>query len=108
MVDEVRRVGMDEQSFGTGHGDVSVLTDVDARRVLEVSEGRDEATADALGQALPDEQRTQVAAVAMDMRQAFENSAAQQAPQADVVLVVPSWLIYSRNVSRDSCTTATC
>jgi transposase len=84
-VDEVRRVGVDEKSFGRGHDYISVLTDVDGRRVLEVSEGRDEAAADALWTSLPDAQRTKVEAVAMDMWQAFENSAAKQVPQAEVV-----------------------
>lgn len=84
-VDEVRHVGIDEKSFGKGHDYISVLTDIDGSRVLEVSEGRDEAAADALWEALPEEQREQVEAVAMDMWQAFENSAAKQAPQADIV-----------------------
>lgn len=84
-VDEVRRVGIDEKSFGRGHDYISVLTDVDGGRVLEVSAGRDEAAADALWSALPGKQRTKVEAVAMDMWQAFENSAAKQVPQAEVV-----------------------
>lgn len=84
-VDEVRHVGIDEKSFGKGHDYISVLTDIDGSRVLEVSEGRDETAADALWGALPEQQREQVEAVAMDMWQAFENSTAKQAPQADIV-----------------------
>jgi transposase len=84
-VDEVRHVGIDEKSFGKGHNYISVMTDIDGSRVLEVSEGRDEAAADALWEALPEEQREQVDAVAMDMWQAFENSAVKHVPQAAIV-----------------------
>lgn len=47
-LDEVRHVGVDEKSFGRGHDYVSVLTDLSGARVLEVSQGRDQAGADAL------------------------------------------------------------
>ncbi len=85
QVDEVQHVGIDEKSFGKGHNYISVMTDIDGSRVLEVSEGRDEAAADELWGALPAEQRGKVEAVAIDMWQAFENSVAKQVPQADVV-----------------------
>lgn len=84
-VDDVRRVGIDEKSFGKGHNYISVLTDIDGARVLEVSEGRDEAAADELWKALPPEQKEKVEAVAIDMWQAFENSVKKQVPQADIV-----------------------
>lgn len=84
-VDKVQHVGIDEKSFGKGHNYISVMTDIDGSRVLEVSEGRDEAAADALWEALPEAQRENVEAVAIDMWQAFENSVAKQVPNADVV-----------------------
>lgn len=84
-VDEVTHVGIDEKSFGRGHDYVSVMTDLDESRVLEVSEGRDETAANALWEAFTDEQKQRVEAVAIDMWQAFENSVTTNAPQAAIV-----------------------
>lgn len=84
-VDQVTRVGVDEKSFGRGHDYVSVMTDLDESRVLEVSQGRDEAAANALWETFTNEQRQRVEAVAMDMWQAFENSTRANAPQAKIV-----------------------
>lgn len=67
QVDEVRRVGMDEKSFGKGHSYVSVMTDLDGARVLDVVEDRTRAAADTLWQTLPEPQREKVTAVAVDM-----------------------------------------
>ena len=41
-VDQVRQVGIDEKSFGRGQDYVSLMTDLDGSRVLEVVPGRDE------------------------------------------------------------------
>src|SRR3989304_3962940 len=60
-------VGLDEKSFGRGQAYVSLLTDLLGHRVLEVVPGRDEPSACALWQSLPEAQRQQVAAAAMDM-----------------------------------------
>lgn len=83
--DEVRHVGMDEKSFGRGHDYVSLLTDLSGARVLEVSQGRDQAGADALWQALPEEQAAQVEAAAVDMWPAYATAVATHAPQAEIV-----------------------
>lgn len=40
-VDKVEHVGIDEKSFGRGQDYISVMTDIDGSRVLEVSQGRD-------------------------------------------------------------------
>tara|TARA_B100000809_G_scaffold228073_1_gene240839 strand:+ start:89 stop:802 length:714 start_codon:yes stop_codon:yes gene_type:complete len=45
-LDEVTHVGLDEKSFRRGQDYVSVMTDIDGSRVLDVSQGRDEAAAD--------------------------------------------------------------
>lgn len=84
-LDEVEHVGMDEKSFGRGHDYVSVMTDIDGARVLEVSRGRDEATANVLWSALAVEQKSHVKAVAMDMWPAFANSAERHVPEAEIV-----------------------
>jgi len=84
-VDEVTQVGLDEKSFRKGHNYVSVLTDLQGQRVLEVSEGRDEAAADRLWSSLPGPQRQQIQAAAIDMWPAFANSVTKHAPQAAIV-----------------------
>jgi transposase len=84
-LDDIPHVGIDEKSFGKGHDYVSVLTDIKGSRVLEVVPGRDEQAADQLWKTLSDEQKDQVEAVAMDMWQAFENSATSHVPQAEIV-----------------------
>jgi transposase len=63
-LEEVTHVGLDEKSFRRGQDDISVMTDIDASRVLEVSEGRDEAAADVLWDTLSQDQKEHVEAVA--------------------------------------------
>ena len=84
-LDDIKHVGMDEKSFGRGHDYVSVLTDINGSRVLEVTPGHDENSADELWKTLSEEQKGGVEAVAMDMWQAFENSAASNVPEAEIV-----------------------
>lgn len=84
-LDEVQHVGIDEKSFRRGHNYVSLMTDLDESRVLEVVEGHDEAAANLLWQTLSEEQRQQVEAVAIDMWPAFANSVETNAPQAEIV-----------------------
>jgi transposase len=84
-LEELGPVGMDEKNFGRGHSYVSVLSDLQQGRVLEVVKDRTEAAADQLWQTIPEAQRLQIPAVAMDMWEAFMNSARTNAPQADIV-----------------------
>ena len=85
QLDEVRRVGIDEKSFGAGHSYVSLMTDLEGSRVLEVVEDRTKAAADELWQTLTPPQREKVLAVAVDMWEPYMASAARQAPQAEIV-----------------------
>jgi len=85
QLDEVRRVGIDEKSFGAGHSYVSVMTDLEEARVLEVVEDRTRAAADELWQTLAPSQRERVLAVAVDMWEPFVSSVAQWAPGAEIV-----------------------
>lgn len=84
-VEEVKHVGMDEKSFLSGHNYVSVLTDLDQSRVLEVVPGRTEESATELWKSLPESQRKQIKAIAMDMWPAFIQAAEQMVPKADIV-----------------------
>jgi transposase len=82
---EIERVGMDEKSFRKGHRYISLLNDLDGGRVLEVVEGRKEAAADALWESLGEAGRASVKAVAIDMWEAFINSAEKRVPGAAIV-----------------------
>lgn len=81
----VRHLGMDEKSFGKGHAYVSIMTDLDNPRVLEVAQERTIEAADSLWETLPDAQREQVASVSIDMWQAFMTSAEKNVPNAEIV-----------------------
>ncbi len=84
-LDGVKRVGVDEKSFRRGQDYVSVMSDVDEHRVIEVVKGRSGDDADRLFEALNENQREQIEAVAMDMSAAFEGSAERMVPQAEIV-----------------------
>jgi len=83
--DGLAYVGIDEKSFGRGHDYVSVLTDIEGSRVLEVAEGRTREAADTLWNTLSSEQKQEVEAVAIDMWPAFLASAKAHVPKAKVV-----------------------
>jgi transposase len=85
QIDTLPYVGLDEKSFRKGHNYVSLLTDLAGQRVLEVSEGRDEAAADKLWESLSEEQCQQIEAAAIDMWPAFASSVCAHAPQAEIV-----------------------
>jgi len=79
------RAGMDEKSFRKRHRYITTLNDLDRGRVIEVVEGRTEADADRLWDAVPAATRATVEAVAMDMWQAFENATRKAVPSAQIV-----------------------
>lgn len=81
----VKQVGMDEKSFGRGQDYVSLMTDLSGRRVLDVVEGRDTASALKLWERLPATQRDRVEAVAIDMSPEFTSAAQQSARRAVIV-----------------------
>jgi transposase len=62
-----------------------VLTDIDGRRVLDVVPNRDSAAADQLLATLPEDQREQVVAAAIDMSAAYAKSIESWLPQAEIV-----------------------
>jgi transposase len=84
-LDGVSYVGVDEKSFGKGQDYVTVLTDVDSKRVLEVVQGRDQGSADGLWDVFTETQKQGVKAASIDMWQAFENSVKQNLVNADIV-----------------------
>jgi transposase len=81
----VRQIGLDEKSFKRGQRYVSLMTDLDDPRVLEVVAGRDTASAVALLETLPENQRAAVVAAAMDMGANFAAATRQVCPKAAIV-----------------------
>ena len=51
-VTPIRHIGIDEKSFGRGHDYITVLTDIDGSRVLDVAPERTQAAAEAVLQTL--------------------------------------------------------
>jgi len=81
----IQHLGIDEKSFRKGHNYVSLLTDLQRSRVLDVVEGRDGYACDKLFGTLTQEQLNDVEAIAMDMWRAYIKAAAEHLPNADVV-----------------------
>jgi transposase len=81
----LRYVGLDEKSFRKGQSYVSVLSDLVQGRVLEVVEGRDEQSGTVLWESLPELQRGEVAAAAMDMSAGFAAATRRAAPHVEIV-----------------------
>ena len=84
--EEIAWVGMDEKSFRKGHNYISVMSDIDGRRILEVAEGRSSDVAQKLiTEGLDSFQREMVCGVAMDMSAPFEAAVEAQLPNADII-----------------------
>ena len=85
QLDALKYLGMDEKSFRRGHSYITLLTDLEQARVLEVVEERTQEAAAQAWQSLSAEQKRTVEAVAVDMWEPFIQTVRQQVPDADVV-----------------------
>ena len=83
--DSVPYLGIDEKSSERGQPYISVLTDIERSRVLEVVPERKLTAAKKLLETLSPTQRSTVEAVAMDMWPAFMSATRECLPQADIV-----------------------
>ena len=72
----IKHIGIDEKSFGRGQDYITVLTDLDGSRVLDVAPERTQAAAESVLAALTVEQRQRVCAVAADMLPAYAKAVA--------------------------------
>ena len=81
----VPHLGIDEKSSQRGHSYVSILTDIDPSRVLDLVPERKLKAAKKLLNTLSPIQRDSVEAVAMDMWPAFISAVTTCLPQADIV-----------------------
>ena len=84
-LEQLRYLGLDEKSFRRGQSYISLLTDLEGSRVLEVTEGRNQAAAELLLATLGEKQLAQVEAVAMDMAGYYAAAARAALPQAAIV-----------------------
>ena len=85
QLEELKHLGMDEKSFQRGQSYITLLTDLDQSRVLDVVEERTTAAADQLWDTLSAEQKQAVEAVAVDMWEPFIQTIQKQVPEADIV-----------------------
>ena len=84
-LDQLKHLGMDEKSFKRGHSYITLLSDLEQSRVLDVVEERTAQAAEQLWATLTPEQKQSVEAVAVDMWEPFIQSIEQAVPEADIV-----------------------
>ena len=85
QLDHLKYLGLDEKSFKRGHSYISLLTDLEESRVLDVVEERTAEAADQLWEGLSPEQKQTVEAVAVDLWEPFIQTIQKQVPEADIV-----------------------
>jgi transposase len=85
QLEGLKHLGMDEKNFKRGQSYITLLTDLEQSRVLDVVEERTEEAADQLWATLSPEQKAEVEAVAVDMWEPFMNSIGRHVPDADIV-----------------------
>jgi len=85
QLEAMKHLGMDEKSFGRGQSYITLLTDLEQARVIEVVPDRTAEAAEQLWQTLSPEQKQAVEAVAVDMWEPFIRAIEKAAPEADIV-----------------------
>jgi len=85
QLEALQHLGMDEKSFGRGQSYITLLTDLEQARVIDVVEDRTAEAAEQLWQTLSPEQKQTVEAVAVDMWEPFIRTIEKEVPDADIV-----------------------
>ena len=85
QLEGLKYLGMDEKSFGRGQSYITLLTDLEQARVVDVVEKRTLEAAEELWQTLTPDQKQGVEAVAVDMWEPFIQTIQRQVPEADIV-----------------------
>ena len=85
QLEGLKHLGMDEKSFKRGQSYLTLLTDLEQSRVLDVVEERTAEAAEQLWETLSPEQKQAVEAVAVDMWEPFIQTIRKQVPDADIV-----------------------
>ena len=83
--ESIKYIGMDEKSFLKGQNYVTVMTDIEGKRVLDITQNRDTESVDKLWKVLTREQKEGIEAVSMDFWKAFITGAEKHVPQAAIV-----------------------
>lgn len=78
-------IGVDEKSFLKGHRYATILCDLDTSRVVEVARDRTAESLAELFRRIPEGQRQEIAAVAVDMWGPYINAVEELLPGADIV-----------------------
>ena len=78
-------IGIDEKSFMRGHSYITVVSDIDRSRVIEVGHGRDEAALTDILDTMTDVQKEGIQAAAVDMWGPYLNAVTKALPDADIV-----------------------
>lgn len=81
----LRRIGIDELSYRKGHKYVTIVTDLDAHRIVWVVEGRKARDLDGFFDALGPRGVAALEVAAIDMSKAFQAALRERAPHVDVV-----------------------
>jgi len=81
----IRRISVDEIARARRHKYLTVVTDLDRRKVIWVGKGRKSKNLKAFLRRLPKEDRKKLQVVAMDMWRAYHKAVTEAAPQAEVV-----------------------
>lgn len=85
---DLRRIGIDEKSVGKGHRYITVVTDLDQRRVIWAGEDRRTETLDRFFALLGKEGAEKIEAISMDMWRPFRASCRKWVPEADAKTVL--------------------
>lgn len=84
-LDHLRYLGLEEKSFAKGQSYVSVMTDLERGRVLEVMDGADQQAGEMLLATLPDVVLEKIEAVCIDMSGSFRAAIGSQLPDVAIV-----------------------
>jgi len=78
-------IGVDEKSFKKGQSYVTILYNLESASVIDVGEDRKEETLKELLKTIPDKERKNIKAVAVDMWEAFSKAIKEIIPNAEIV-----------------------
>jgi len=84
-LEHLRYIGLDEKSFAKGQSYVSVMTDLEQSRVLEVMEGKGKDAGEFLLATLPDDVAQAIEAVCIDMSGSYQAAIESELPKARIV-----------------------
>jgi transposase len=84
-LEEVKYIGVDEKSFLEGHQYVTVMSDLEKGRVLDVARDRKEESLKGMLTGMVTDEGVTIRAVAMDMWEPYMQAVKAAVPEADVV-----------------------